>query len=73
MIKPLQDCSLNVPKYSFFKMFKLHKQMNGQVFARGQNVPKNGQKIKVISPSIMTISVDLPMSDAYFTKREKKS
>ena len=33
--------SQNVPKHSFSKLCKFHEKINGQFFARGQNVHYN--------------------------------
>ena len=37
----------NVPQHSLFKLCKFHEKINGQFFARGQNVLYNAQILRL--------------------------
>ena len=37
----------NVPQHSLFKLCKFHEKINGQLFARGQNVLYNAQILRL--------------------------
>ena len=72
------DCSLI---WNFNRMYqtihssnlsKFHEKINGQFFARGQNVLYNASSIEVIAPSIMPLSIDLHVKCPFYKKWNKK-